>query len=191
MYDKVKAWVFARGGKLVYLGGNGLNCDVEFLDEQTCIYQNEDERKLREPGTHYETRFHLRHESEAALLGIRYDDRGIMTAAPYRVVDGRHWVFEGTGLENEDIFGRESLHERIPGGASGHETDKISKSSPPATRLLAQGMNAAGGGGDMTIHETASGGAVFAAGSITWPASILIDDAVSQITSNVLRRFTT
>jgi hypothetical protein len=30
---------------------------------------------------------------------------------------------------------------------------------------------------------------VFAAGSITWPASILVDDAVSRITANVLMRF--
>ena len=51
-----------------------------------------------------------------------------MTAAPYRVVDAGHWVFAGTGLTNGDVFGQQSLHERIPGGASGHETDKISKS---------------------------------------------------------------
>jgi N,N-dimethylformamidase len=189
MYDIVKRWVFERGGRLVYLGGNGLNCDVEFLDEQTCIYRNDDERRLREPGTHFETRFHLRHESEAALLGVRYDDRAIMTAAPYRVIDSSHWAFTGTGLAEGDIFGRESLHERIPGGASGHETDKMSKSSPPQTHRLAKGMNPDDGGADMTIHETASGGAVFAAGSITWPASILVDEAVSQITANVLRRF--
>ena len=41
----------------------------------------------------------------------------------------------------------------------------------------------------MTIHETATGGAVFAAGSINWVSSILLDDAVGQITSNVFRRF--
>jgi hypothetical protein len=189
MYDRVKAWVQKRGGRLVYLGGNGLNCDVEFLDEQTCIYRNEDERRLREEGAPYESRFHLRHESEAALLGVRYDDRGIMTAAPYRVVEAKHWVFEGTGLCEGDLFGRQSLHERVPGGASGHETDKRSKSSPPQTRLLAQGLNVGGGGAEMTIYELAGGGAVFAAGSITWPASILVDEAVSQITANVLRRF--
>jgi hypothetical protein len=112
-----------------------------------------------------------------------------MTAAPYRVVDAGHWVFEGTGLRSGDIFGHESLHERIPGGASGHETDKMSKSSPPGTRQLAKGMNPDEGGADMTIHETPGGGAVFAAGSITWPASILVDEAVSKITSNVLRKF--
>jgi hypothetical protein len=198
MYDRVKQWVFERGGRLVYLGGNGLNCDVEFLDEQTCIYRNDDERRLRAVGNAlrgvpaaslYESRFHLRQESEASLLGVVYDARGIMTAAPYRVIDANHWAFEGTGLSKGDTFGHASLHERIPGGASGHETDKISKSSPPQTRLLAQGLNANGGGAAMTIHETASGGAVFAAGSINWVSSILVDDAVSQITANVLHHF--
>lgn len=189
MYYAVKRWVFERGGRLMYLGGNGLNCDVEFLDSQTCIYRNEDERRLREPGTNRESRFHLRQESEANLLGVVYDPRGIMTAAPYQVLKPEHWVFGGTDLTQGALFGQESLHERIPGGASGHETDKISPSSPPETVRLAQGLNPDGGGADMTLHETSSGGAVFSAGSITWPASILIDPHVSRITSNVLQRF--
>lgn len=189
MYFAVKKWVFERGGRLLYLGGNGLNADVEFVDGQTCIYRNDDERRLRIPGNLHESRFHLRQESEASLLGVVYDDRAIMTAAPYKVVDASHWVFEGTGLKNGDIFGEASLHERIPGGASGHETDKRSKSSPPGTHLLAKGMNKDEGGGEMVIHETASKGAVFSAGSITWPASILVDDAVSRVTANVIARF--
>src|SRR5205085_299265 len=148
MYDRVKQWVFERGGRLIYLGGNGLNCDVEFIDDRTCIYRNDDERRLRAatPGVAYrdrplESRFHLRHESEASLLGVVYDDRAIMTAAPYRVVDSGHWVFAGTGLSEGNLFGEKSLHERVPGGASGHETDKISKSSPVGTHLLAKGTN--------------------------------------------------
>jgi hypothetical protein len=199
MFRRVKDWVFVRGGRLMYLGGNGLNCDVEFLDEATCIYRNDDERKLRVARdsvadsrhgvTGYESRFHLRNDSEASLLGVVYDDRGIMTAAPYRVIDSRHWVFAGTGLREGDLFGQQSLHMRIPGGASGHETDKISPSSPANTHLLARGENPGGGGADMVIHEPAGGGAVFSAGSISWPASVLVDEAVSKITANVLRRF--
>jgi N,N-dimethylformamidase len=189
MYARVKAWVFERGGRLVYLGGNGLNCDVEFLDEQTCIYRNDDERRLRVKADKLESRFHLRQESEAALLGVVYDDRGIMTAAPYRVIDSRHWVFTGTGLREGDLFGQKSLHMRVPGGASGHETDKISLSSPQNTHLLARGENPDGGGAEMVIHQPAGGGAVFSAGSISWPASVLVDEAVSRITTNVLNRF--
>jgi N,N-dimethylformamidase len=78
---------------------------------------------------------------------------------------------------------------RVPGGASGHETDKISPSSPKNTHLLARGENPGGGGAEMVIHEPAGDGAVFSAGSISWPASVLVDEAVSKITANVLQRF--
>ena len=40
MYDNVKAWVFESGGKLMYLGGNGLNCEVEMLDGDRMICHN-------------------------------------------------------------------------------------------------------------------------------------------------------
>ena len=189
MYFRLKEWVFERGGRLMYLGGNGLNCDVEFVDEQTCIYRNGDDRQLRDTSNGFESRFHQRQESEANLLGVVYDARGIMTAAPYRVIDDSHWVFDGTGLKNGNLFGTECQHERVPGGASGHETDKRSPSSPANTHLLAQGLNDDGGGAEMVIHEPGNGAAVFSAGSICWPSSLLVDDGVSKITANVVRRF--
>ena len=190
MYYRLKAWVFERGGKLLYLGGNGLNCEVEFPDEYTMIVQNGNEGnswKMLDQGI--ESRFHLRNESEANLLGVVYDDRGIMTAAPYRAVDADHWVFEGTGMRNGDTFGERSLHMRIPGGASGHETDKMSRNSPANVHLLAKGLNAEDGGGEIVHFDTASGGAVFSVGSICYVSSILVDEVVSRITANVLRRF--
>ena len=191
MYYRLKAWVFERGGKLLYLGGNGLNCEVEFLDEATMRVKNSaigsQGDLLVEQG--YESRFGVYNESEANLLGVVYTDRGVMTAAPYRVVDAAHWVFEGTGLKNGDVFGEKSLHMRVPGGASGHETDKMSPHSPPQTRLLAKGLNPDDGGAEMVIHETASGGAVFSVGSITYVSSIVVDENISQVTANVLRRF--
>ncbi len=131
----------------------------------------------------------MRVESEAHLLGVVYSEAGVMTAAPYRVLLSDHWALAGTGLASGDIFGQASLHERIPGGASGHETDKISPSSPAGVEHIAKGLNPDNGGADMVHFQTESGGAVFSAGSITWPSSILVDAAVSRITSNVLRRF--
>jgi hypothetical protein len=191
MYNQVKSWVFERGGKLLYLGGNGLNCEVEFLDEGTMRVKNSpigsQDAMLREKG--YESRFGVYNESEANLLGVVYTDSGIMTAAPYEVRAADHWIFEGTGLKNGDTFGEESLHMRIPGGASGHETDKMSPQSPPSTKLLAKGLNPDNGGGEIVIHHTDSGGAVFSVGSITYVSSIMIDDNVSKITANVLHRF--
>jgi len=189
MYQAVKSWVFERGGRLVYLGGNGLNCEVSLTDEHALIVHNGDNRRLQAELERYESRFGMRVESEANLLGVVYSEAGVMTAAPYRVLAADHWVFAGTELGNGELFGQASLHERIPGGASGHETDKISPSSPPGVRRLAKGLNPNDGGADLTYFETPSGGGVFSAGSICWPACVLVDDAVSRITANVLRRF--
>jgi N,N-dimethylformamidase len=186
MYFAVKSWVHDRRGKLLYLGGNGLNCDVEFVDSTTVIYRNGDARVVKHGG--YESRFHARVESEANLLGVVFSETGIMTGAPYRAVNASHWAFDGTRLEDGDLFGQASLHRRCPGGASGHETDKTSPSSPKNTVRLAKGTNIDDGGAELVYYETASGGAVFSAGSIAWPSAILIDDAVSRITANVLRR---
>lgn len=188
MYFRLKSWVHERGGKLLYLGGNGLNCEVEFLDDSTMVVQNGNERERVRQGT-TESRFHPRAESEANLLGVVFTYDGIMTSAPYEVKDAGHWVFAGTGLKNGDLFGEPSLHRRVPGGASGHETDKISPHSPQNVKLLAHGRNPDNGGADMIVYDTPSGGEVFSVGSITWPSSILVDDAVSKITANVLRRF--
>lgn len=194
MYERLKSWVIDRGGRLMYLGGNGLNCEVEILDDHRIIYQNTNwshsEPQYREDGkTEYESRFDKRHESESNLLGVAFTFAGIMTGAPYRVIDADHWCFEGTGLKNGDTFGERSLHQRIPGGASGHETDKRTAQSPPQTRLLAKGLNPDDGGAEIVHWETPSGGEVFSVGSITWPACVLVDEAVARITANVIRRF--
>jgi hypothetical protein len=188
MYESVKRWVFEEGGRLMYLGGNGLNCEVDLVGD-TLICHNGILKSLWPEGIGAESRFARRHESEANLLGVVFDPAGIMTGAPYRVVDADHWAFAGTRLHRGDVFGTCSLHMRCPGGASGHETDKISRSSPDNVRLLAKGMNPDNGGADMVFFETPSRGAVFSAGSICYPSSLPVDDAVSKVTANVLWRF--
>jgi hypothetical protein len=189
MYERVKRWVFEEGGRLMYLGGNGLNCEVELLDGDRMVVHNGAIRGLWPKDIGGESRFAMRIESEANLLGVVFDPRGIMTGAPYRVEDGSHWVFDGTGLKTGDLFGVHSLHRRCPGGASGHETDKISASSPKNTRLLAKGLNIDDGGAHMVCFETPSSGAVFSVGSICYPSSLVVDEGVSKVTANVLRRF--
>jgi N,N-dimethylformamidase len=189
MYARVKEWVHKCGGKLLYLGGNGLNCEVEFLDDSTMRCNSKIPSDGSSMSGAYESRFHRTVESEANLLGVVCTDAGIMTAAPYRVEDADHWAFAGTGLRDGDLFGQNSLHERIHGGASGHETDKRSPSSPRQTRLLAKGLNPDEGGAEMIYYEVEGGGAVFSVGSITYPACLLVDGNISRITRNVLDRF--
>ena len=197
MYRRVKDWVYERGGRLMYLGGNGLNCEVELPDDRTMRCKSQllsADGSLGmvdplHPDRHYESRFHRTYEPEASLLGVACTDSGIMTAAPYRVVDASHWIYAGTGLQNGDIFGQACLHERCSGGASGHETDKMSAHSPEGTVLLAKGLNPENGGAEIVYYELPNGGAVFSVGSITYPASLPVDSAISRITANVITRF--
>src|SRR5262245_7127901 len=190
MYDRVKRWLSQEGGKLMYLGGNGLNCEVELRPDDSMLVRNGAITSLNVEGMNgKESRFAMRHESEANLLGVVFTPAGAMTGAPYRVIKNDHWVFAGTNLKEGDIFGDKCLHQRCPGGASGHETDKVSPSSPKNVLRLAKGMNIDDGGADMVIFDTPGGGAVFSVGSISWPASLPVDANVSRITANVLRRF--
>ncbi len=198
MYQKVKDWVYNRGGKLMYLGGNGLNCEVDFLDGDRMRFKTFLQPTSggalgmpdpNNPDVYLESRMHRTLESEANLLGVVCTETGIMTAAPYKVIKSDHWIFAGTGFKNGDIFGEHSLQERINGGASGHETDKMSKSSPPGTVLLAKGTNIEDGGAEIVHYKTKSGGEVFSVGSITWVPCLLVDDGVSRVTSNVITRF--
>jgi hypothetical protein len=190
MYERVKRWVFEEGGRLVYLGGNGLNCEVELLPDHSMICYNGQLTGLTVAGLGgYESRLAIRHESEANLLGVVFTPAGAMTGAPYRVLAGSHWVFAGTGLATGDTFGKQCLHQRCPGGASGHETDKVSASSPTNLVRLAKGLNPDDGGADMVMFETPGGGAVFSVGSINYVAALPVDEQIGQITANVLRRF--
>jgi N,N-dimethylformamidase len=190
MYDRVKRWVFEDGGRLAYLGGNGLNCAVELRPDGAMVCHNGRLTGLSVAGLGgSESRFAIAHESEARLLGVVFTPAGAMTGAPYRVLDGSHWAFAGTGLTTGDAFGERCLHRRCPGGASGHETDKVSPSSPATVHRLAKGLNPDDGGADLVTFDTPSGGMVFSAGSINYVAALPVDEAVSRITENVLRKF--
>ena len=105
------------------------------------------------------------------------------------MIDPSHWALAGTGLSEGDLFGTESLDRRAPGGASGHETDKRTPSSPPGISLIAKGTNPDDGGAEMVHHRTPNGGEVFSVGSISYTCSIAVDDQISKVTRNVLERF--
>ena len=201
MFARVYSWIYERRGRVMYLGGNGLNCEVEFMEGtdcsvMRCLAQIPAGGGMAGPVTgangqtwYAESRMHstLETRSEASLLGVVCTDAGIMTAAPYTVINSQHPVFHATGLRNGDTFGESSLHERVPGGASGHETDKRSQQSPVGTVLLAKGNNPEAGGAEMVMVDLPGGGRVFSVGSITYPAALLVDDTLSKITRNALQ----
>jgi N,N-dimethylformamidase beta subunit-like protein/concanavalin A-like lectin/glucanase superfamily protein len=108
------------------------------------------------------------------------------------------WVFEGVG-ENEPIGG-------VGAGAAGagYEMDAVWPPALPGMEsavLLARARDPGFYGprrvpvepaADLALRLLDRGGAVFAAGSVTWTALLSHDDyqgSVSRITENVLRRF--
>src|SRR5262249_60658620 len=115
--------------------------------------------------------------------------RGVKAVVPSALIGADQWVFAGTWLKRGDLFGIKTLHERYGDGASGHETDKISPSSPKNVPLLAKGRNPDDGGAHLVYFETPSGGAMFSAGSITYPTALFCDAPIALITENVLRKF--
>ncbi len=185
MFRRVKKWVSEDGGKLMYLGGNGVNCEVTFESDGSLKCHTFDDSDV--PGGN-ESRMHRTYKSEASLLGVIFTYSGVMTSAPYQVLDDSHWLFEGTGLKNGDLFGEKTLHERVPGGASGHETDKISADSPGGLELVAKGTNPDQGGADL-VYGRVGKGEVFSVGSITWVSALFPDPHVSKITRNAFIHF--
>ena len=132
MYERVKAWVYDAGGRLMYLGGNGINCAVELSGgpdvmrvHNTDVSEWLPTRSLAGAGIDMPDRFGRVVEPESRLLGVGSSLSGAMTSAPYQVLKSDHWVFEGTQLKDGDLFGVRNQLAYMPGGASGHETDKI------------------------------------------------------------------
>lgn len=183
MYDALRSFV-RNGGNLMYLGGNGIYAKVLYNPTFRILetrktgnfhnYVSEKGGLWRDLG-----------KPESAFLGVQYDTRGYDTYHPYKVKDETHWIFNNTGLSTGDEFGNNC--ER--GGASGHETDKITIYSPKNLVHLAKGTNPNEGGADMIFYENANGGKVFSVGSITYTSCLNSDPVISQITENVLTEF--
>lgn len=147
------------------------------------------------------------------LVGIGFVAQGFERAVSYTRKDESYksradWIFEGV---KEHEIGASGLG----GGAAGQEIDRydIALGSPPHAIVLASATEF---GPDMirvkeefdatvvapspdpyvcsdiVFFETASGGAVFSVGSISWFGALArngYDNDVARVTSNVIRRF--
>lgn len=82
MYQQVKHWVQHTGGKLMYLGGNGLNCEVQLQDAAMTVHNGSIQSLWNSGMNGCDSRFGMRHESEASLLGVVFTPAGAMTGAP-------------------------------------------------------------------------------------------------------------
>ena len=171
------------GGRLMYLGGNGVYWKVALEDGGMEVkklggspaFGRGESGQWRDIGS-----------PEAEILGVQFSPAGYGSYATYRVTEPGHWIFQGTGVKEGELFGRENHN---GGGASGHETDKMSDASPVNTVLLARGTNSNAGGAHMVYLENQAGGKVFSVGSISFTGSLEVDPVISTITKNVLDDF--
>jgi N,N-dimethylformamidase len=146
-------------------------------------------------------------------FGVGFCSQGFDAAAWYRKLtdaDDPRAAFIFAGVES-DTFGHSG---REGGGAAGQEIDRydLSLGTPADTLLLATSEGLTEGylrvveeigflvsgtapstdpfiRADMTYFVNANGGAVLSTGSIAWCGSLGIDEGVSTITRNVIRRF--
>lgn len=193
MYEGLKKFHMMNGLWIVNLSGNSIYREIDFFED----------------GSHRCTslKFEQSVEDETRLLGVRFTEGDYGTCAPYKVEKEAHWIFEHLPLRDGDLFGINSLNcltyedspRYNPGrpgiraglkgtGASGWETDKLSRSAPDDFVRVGKGQNPRGGA-DMVIKEPKeTRGGVFSASSITFGGALLIDPACSHITKNVLER---
>jgi N,N-dimethylformamidase len=151
------------------------------------------------------------------LVGINFSTQGRHLGFPYRFIDGisdPRVGFMTTGLDvhTGTVFGDSGY---MGGGAAGFELDSVNPKygTPPHALVVAKGVVIHPDYGwvnedmlvhrhplpqedwscaDMTFFETASGGAVFSVGSMTYAGSLMVDGGNSllgKLTANVVRRF--
>ena len=114
------------------------------------------------------------------LLGDRDHDRRPRTASSSPTTGSSRTPACGRG----DLFGQECLHMRCPGGASGHENRQgFRPARRPTPGPLAKGLNPRRRRRrDRLLRHPPPAGTCSRWGSISWPASLPVDEQVSRIT---------
>ena len=152
-----------------------------------------------------------------SLVGINFSVQGRHLGFPYHFIAGIHdprvaFMTIGIDVDAGLIFGDAGL---MGGGAAGFELDSVNPKygTPPHALVVAKGIvihpdyqwvnedmlvirhprpQQDWSCADMTFFETASGGAVFSVGSMTYAGSLMVDGGDSilgRLTANVVHRF--
>lgn len=194
MYEGLKKYHNNHGLSIINLSGNSIYREVDFFEDGSLHCKS--------------LKFEESVEDETQLLGVRFTEGDMGSCAPYQIQKPDHWVFDGLGVGKNEIFGKHSLNKKtarddtfydsgrlgtVSGlsgeGASGWETDKLSRTAPPDFIRIAKGQNK-GGGADMIVREPEGNrGGFFSASSITFGGALLIDEVCAGIVKNVLDRF--
>lgn len=155
--------------------------------------------------------------SSHRLVGVSFSTQGRHLGFPYTLIDGIRdarvaFMTDGIPTATGTVFGDAGY---MGGGAAGFELDSVNAKygTPPHALVVAKGIVIHPDYGwvnedmlthrhplpqedwscaDMTFFETASGGAVFSVGSMTYAGSLMVnngDTTLGRLTANVVRRF--
>jgi N,N-dimethylformamidase len=213
-YDALAAFQ-ERGGRLMYLGGNGFQSRVAFSLERPWIMENRRTPywKSAHPGAQAEHLLasdgqpggHLAGSGRPAmsLVGVESVTMGFDESVPFhraRTLPGRaKFVFEGvTGSEIGDfgliggaVVGQEwdnaSSGDPLPDGHIILASSRDHSMIPPLFGAVREPYHA-----DMVLIARSSGGACFSVGTMAWCGALPHNgyhNEVARITENVLRRF--
>lgn len=165
------------GGRLIVSAGNPLFRPVEYAGPHRKY-------RIRDYDRYFVSR----------LIGTFLTFYWKKPPTPYRVQMADHWVFNGTGLENGDLLGKQStaLHRPyrgdgepgLTGGASGMYTQKISTGGG-AFSVLAKGLDEIEGA-HMVYRDTEHGGWVFNTSSGAFTGSLLVDGQSATLFRNLI-----
>ncbi|NLS77449.1 MAG: DNRLRE domain-containing protein [Chloroflexi bacterium] len=207
MRDNLEAYI-GRGGNVIFFSSNTCYWQTRLEDDGRKIvcykdaYMNDplfgvDNSRV----THYWTGYPVNRPENSLTAGSYH--WGALGAGGYKVYHADHWIYEGTGLQDFDVFGYRYdpdpektyyLQAREADGAklrwvNGYPEPTGEDGTPLNTIILGKGSLL--GQGTMGIYQR--GGMVFTTGSWEWARQGLQnykDPIVERMTRNVLNRFT-
>jgi len=177
----------ATGGRVLYLGGNGVFRKIEFAPDGRSMTAGS------KPDW-FAGNAWAQGPKPRGLLGVAYEvahDLLYPARCGYVITQPAHKFLAGTGLALGDVIGAQG---RNGGGACGWEIDTAIDfgEGNGATRadleIIGHGELATPDGytGHMTYYENAEGGFMFAIGSITVGGSVPVDTRLQRIVRNAL-----
>lgn len=193
MFAKLKDFHERHQGWILNISGNSIYREVEFFEDGSLRCTS--------------LRFSESCADETQLLGVRFSEADYSTCAPYKIIDPGHWAFKNIPISKSRFFGGLSLIQNTarhtsrldpgrPGaeagldgcGASGWETDVLSRTAPKDIVKIAKGCNPYGGADMVTREPSGERGGMFSASSLVFSGSLLIDHVASLLLKNVLNR---
>ncbi|HRQ14787.1 MAG TPA: hypothetical protein PK205_15910, partial [Promineifilum sp.] len=210
MRQRLRAYIDG-GGRFMNLSGNTMWWQVRFEDNGRTMVGYKSWRKDPEKSAELSTDVNWDRpifDSSFTITGLHWPYGGYPggTGDGYYVIKANHWIYQGTGLTENTLFGKgptvdTSIHDKESDGlafncaADGSTLlGPVAGTGTPAnftilglTRVHSKQRDL-DGVAMMGLYTTPAGGAVFSAGTTGWVLG-LGQPAVDRITRNVMDRF--